>query len=145
MPNIRQIITAHNKSVLQTKDIQDQLKQCNCKKNPCPLNSRCFTTAAVYQKEEMYVGLTEGTFKSRYSNSNHTCDFRKEHKWNSTTLSQRQYIWTLKNNKIEYSIKWKIMAKSTAYSTSTKRCNLCLSKKKKILHHMQSILGNLEQ
>ena len=104
MPNIRQIITPHNKSVLQT-NTPDQLKQCNWKKNPCPLNGSCFTTAVVYQaiitrndnqKEETYIGLTEGTFKSIYIVPVIICVIlgTSKHKLNSTTLSQSQYIWT---------------------------------------------------
>jgi hypothetical protein len=41
----------------------------------------------------------------------------------------RHYIWKLKDNNTPYTIKWKVIARSSAYSPSTKICNLCLTEK----------------
>ena len=53
-------------------------KECNCRhKESCPLQGKCPTESVVYQataakkdnqQRETYVGLTEGTFETRYNN-----------------------------------------------------------------------------
>jgi hypothetical protein len=111
---------------------------CNCRKNQtCPLEGNCLTSEVIYQatvtrqdnlKEETYIGLTENCFKTRFNG--HTSSFRNESQKNATTLSQ--YIWKLKD--VPYSLKWKILAHSKPYSTSSKRCNLCLTEKYFIIH-----------
>ena len=79
MPNVHQIITAHNKTILdkQIKASENQTKECNCRyKESCPLQGKCLTESVVYQatvtrkdnqQKETYVGLTEGPFKTRYN------------------------------------------------------------------------------
>jgi hypothetical protein len=135
MPNMGQIITSHNKPVLKKNIPQDEKPTCNCR-NPtnCPLDGKCLSSQIVYQatvirednnSQESYIGLTETQFKTRYNN--HTSSFRNENKRHATTLSQ--HIWTLKDNNIAHSIQWKIIAKGSAYSTSSKCCNLCLKEK----------------
>ena len=100
----------------------------------CPLDGKCLSSEIIYQatvtrednnNQETYIGLTETSFKLRYNN--HTNSFRNSNKRHSTTLSQ--YIWTLKDNSIPYSLKWNIIAKGSAYSTSSKSCNLCIREK----------------
>ena len=41
----------------------------------------------------------------------------------TTTLSN--YIWTLKDKNINYSLKWKIIDRGRAYQPSGKNCGLC--------------------
>ncbi len=138
MPNIGNIISAHNQSVLAKKPQQISVpkdKNCNCRqKDDCPLSQKCLVESVVYQAtvtrddnndQQTYVGLTAGDFKTRYNN--HTSSFRNPKHKNSTVLSK--YIWTLKDSKILYSIKWKILRKCKPYSSRTKRCNLCLHEK----------------
>ena len=72
-------------------------------------------------KEESYIGLTDNTFKTRYNG--HTSSFRNEQYRNATTLSN--YIWTLKDKNINYSLKWKIIDRGRAYQPSGKNCGLC--------------------
>ena len=91
MPDIQQIISSHNKSILKpienANSVSTKDRNCNCRdKAMCPLNGNCLTTSLVYQatvkvqgrKQETYVGLTEGTFKDRYSN--HKSDFNNDKK-----------------------------------------------------------------
>ena len=136
MPNMKQTISNHNKSMTRREKPQDPVQtNCNCRNtNLCPLDQNCLTSGIVYQatvtrqdnqKEETYVGLTDNTFKTRYNG--HTNSFRNNSKRNATTLSN--YIWTLKENRTPFSLKWKIIAKCQAYSTSSKMCNLCLREK----------------
>lgn len=135
MPNIGQIISSHNRKILKTINPPEDKPSCNCR-NPalCPLDGKCLTPCIIYQatvkqednnKQETYIGLTETTFKARYNN--HTNSFRDQNKRHSTTLSQ--YIWTLKDKDIPYSIQWKIIDKGNPFSTSSNCCNLCLKEK----------------
>ena len=99
-------------------------------KEACPVNQKCQTSSLIYQatvtrhdnnKEESYIGLTDNTFKTRYNG--HTSSFRNEQYRNATTLSN--YIWTLKDKNINYSLKWKIIDRERAYQPSGKNCGLC--------------------
>ena len=75
--------------------------------------------------KESYIGLADNEFKTRFNG--HTCSFRNSNKRHATTLSQ--YVWTLKDQDISYSLEWKIIAKASSYSPSTKKCMLCIKEK----------------
>ena len=144
MNNTKQIIDNHNKRIL-TASIQidntaiaatiDNNNTCNCRqKNTYPLDRNCLQSSIIYQATvtrndnnttETYIGLTENDFKTRYRN--HTASFRHAKHRNSTELSK--HIWTLKGNKIEHFISWRILASHSPYNSSSKRCNLCLKEK----------------
>ena len=136
MPNMQQIINNHNKSLLKKTEPKPSVNQtCNCRaNNECPLDTKCLTSSVIYQatvtrpdtgKDETYIGLTENTFKSRYSG--HMSSFRNDNRRHATTLSK--CIWLLKDKNVPYSIKWKIISKAKPYSTSRKLCNLCIEEK----------------
>ena len=140
MPNIQQIISSHNKSIINNSNTDGSTNpKCNCRRDKvCPLRGNCLESGVIYQAtvsrndsptKETYVGLTDNTFKTRYNG--HTCSFRNSSKRHATTLSQ--YIWNLKDNGIEHSIQWRIIARASAYSTSSKKCNLCIKEKYFIL------------
>ena len=105
MPNMKQIISNHNKTILnKDNNTESKKNNCNCRiKEACPVNQKCQTSSLIYQatvtrhdnKEESYIGLTDNTFKTRYNG--HTSSFRNEQYRNATTLSN--YIWTLKDKK----------------------------------------------
>jgi predicted GIY-YIG superfamily endonuclease len=135
MPNVKSIISSHNKKVLSaTKPTEQEQtdKKCNCrKKRECPLEGKCLQKNVVYQAtvttettKETYVGLATD-FKERYRN--HKCSLNLEKRKNETELSK--YVWKLKEEKKNYSIKWKILKQCQPYSNTTKKCNLCLSEK----------------
>ena len=136
MPNIKQKISNHNSAAIRKNKPQDPNKNdCNCRKdNQCPLDGKCLAEGLIYQatvtrqdnnKQETYIGLTDNTFKTRYNG--HTSSFRNKNKRHATTLSQ--YIWTLKDENIPHSLKWKIIARASSYSPNSKICNLCLKEK----------------
>ena len=136
MPNVKQIIASHNTEVKRKNEpTVTPNTMCRCRdKNECPLEQKCLTTGVIYQatvtrqdtlRKETYIGLTEGDFKTRFTN--HKCDFNNAHRRNTTTLSR--YIWSLKDKNILYSVQWKIVSKSSSYSNSSKSCNLCLTEK----------------
>ena len=61
----------------------------------------------------------------------------------STALSR--YIWNLKNTNANFSLKWKIIKRCKAYSSRTKRCNLCLYEKLFItLNSRNELISSLE-
>ena len=133
----RKIIKKHNRKILETNTnttISTE-KNCNCrKKKDCPLKNNCLTSSVIYNANVTtesdaagmnYIGLTEGTFKQRYTQ--HKLSFRNRNYSNSTELSK--HIWTLKDSNINYKIDWSILATAPAYSNKRKRCHLCLTEK----------------
>ncbi len=136
MPNMKTIISSHNKKLLsqktQTPAPTQQPKTCNCrKKKECPLEGQCLQTNVIYQATvttqtttETYVGLATN-FKERYRN--HKTSFRHENRRNETELSK--HIWSLKDANKPFYLKWKVLQKSKAYSNINKKCNLCLLEK----------------
>ena len=73
----------------------------------------------------IFVGLTENTFKTRFNN--HKASFNSYQKRNSTELSK--YVWDLKRENVDYSIRWKILKRAKSYNCASNRCNLCLWEK----------------
>lgn len=142
MTNIKQAISAHNSKILSNEETTTNKAGCNCRdKTLCPLIGNCLANSVIYQATvttnnvtkpaQTYVGLTEGTFKKRYSNHKHT--FNNTDKRTSTELSA--YIWKLKDNNITFSIKWKILAHAKAYTNISRYCNLCTTEKYFIIFH----------
>ena len=71
MPNVKNIITAHNKKILNP---QVDATPCTCRKYECPVNGECEKSGIIYQctvkvtnsgKTECYVGLSERSLKDR--------------------------------------------------------------------------------
>ena len=134
MGNIKTIISNHNKAEInKATRTNDQKKNCNCRKpNLCPMDGNCNAENVIYQAEvttsttkETYIGLCDTTFKLRYRN--HMCSFRNERYKHATALSK--HIWSLKDQKIAYQIKWRKIKQARSYSNVSKRCNLCLWEK----------------
>ena len=103
----------------------------------CPLKGECLVKEVVYQatittaeSTETYVGLTATEFKTRWRN--HQMSFKHENKKNDTELSK--HLWQLKDQKKDFTISWKILAKAKSYTNLTKRCNLCNTEKFYILY-----------
>ena len=46
-----------------------------------------------------------------------------------------KHIWNLRDNDIEHSLSWRIITKAQPYSSTNKRCNLCLKEKLLIIRH----------
>eukprot|EP00794_Sanderia_malayensis_P007476 gene7476-biopygen6026 len=148
--NMESIISKHNKKVTNTANTANNStdKTCNCyKKDQCPLNNNCLTSSIIYNAkvttnedttEKNYIGLTEGTFKKRYTQ--HKQSFRNRRYANSTELSK--YIWDLKDKNKDYDIQWTIITSANAYSNITKRCDLCLTEKLYIVNANNDSLLN---
>ena len=137
MPNMKTIISTHNKKILSQDTAtlgptQQQERTCNCRKKPeCPLEGKCLQANVVYQASvttevtnESYVGLATN-FKDRYRN--HMTSFRHANRRNETELSK--YIWTLKDTRKPFRVQWKVLATCKPYDNVSKKCNLCLKEK----------------
>ena len=136
MPNMAATISQHNAKILhpgpQEAEHGESNRTCNCRaKNSCPLNGQCLTRSVVYKAtvttdtDQVYTGLTEGTFKQRFNNHQHSMRHQKYR--TSTELSK--FVWNLKDNNTPYHIDWPVHKRANAYSNKTKRCSLCLAEK----------------
>ena len=133
MPNLKQNIDGHSKSILHKKIVPP--RSCNCRvKTECPLSGNCLKESVVYQgtvstedhhPPQTYVGLTENSFKTRYSN--HKSSFANANKTNNIELSK--YIWYLKENLTKFKVTWRILKDASSYNPTSNRCNLCLWEK----------------
>ena len=141
MSNIKSSITRHNSRIIRKSKTQtNQTDNCNCRdKERCPLQNQCMTKDIVYKAEittnnsittKYYIGMTANTFKERYRN--HVKSFQHKKYANETELSK--YIWTLKNNNHNFTIKWSVLKHAFSYTGGSKRCNLCLEEKFSILN-----------
>ena len=135
MPNMSKIISNHNKKILNPVNVPPPSHQsmCNCRlKSACPMEENCLQTSVVYKAtvtstagEKIYIGCTEGTFKTRFTN--HKQSFQNEKYAKATALST--HIWALKRSNIDYNVKWKIISKASKYLCGTRKCDLCLTEK----------------
>ncbi|GFR75193.1 inositol hexakisphosphate and diphosphoinositol-pentakisphosphate kinase 2 [Elysia marginata] len=155
LPNIKQIITAHNRKVLLTSQNVEESKnkpgnQCNCrKKQDCPVEGECLKENVIYQaiveeKEtkttETYIGLTQNTFKTRYNL--HLSTFRLSHKRKSTSLSD--HIWRIKDRNNSFKITWNILTQTKRVQAGNDRCDLCTTEKLFILTNKHASSLNIK-
>ena len=139
MDNMKSIINKHSKKVTNADNDTntDNQVQCNCRnKDQCPLDNKCLTSSVIYNAQvttnnatKNYIGLTEGTFKQRFSQ--HKATFKHRKYTNSTELSK--YIWKLRDNNQDFNIKWTIISRARPYNNISKRCDLCLTEKLMII------------
>ena len=132
------IVKAHNAKILLKEDKKDEEeKGCSCRdKAACPVANKCLKTNVVYKatvqyddKTEHYIGMTENTFKTRYTL--HKSSLRYSKNRNQTELSN--LIWSLTDKGTDYKLTWKIIDQARPYQPGKRTCNLCLSEKFHIL------------
>ena len=82
--------------------------------------------------------MTSNIFKERFRN--HIKSFNHKKYSNETELSK--YVWHLKENNTDYTIKWSIIKNSISCTEGSKRCNLCLQEKLSILKEKSKYLLN---
>ena len=127
MNNISSILSTHNKNILNQKQTSFGCNGRN--KDNCPPDGECLTPNIIYcadipadNDHKFYYGTSETTFK----HCNHTHDFKHVKYQHATELAK--YIWQLKNNNFNYSIKWSIASKVYGYANLLS-CKLCLMEK----------------
>ena len=134
------IISAHNQHLLTPNN---SVFGCNCRnKSSCPLQGKCLTPKVTYQADvtndgdgeyKFYYGLAETLFEERFTN--HTKSFNHRQYLNETELSK--YIWTLKHQKKNPTIKWKIIQVINS-KVKLNFYKLCLTEK----YYIINALGN---
>jgi hypothetical protein len=133
MNNMAAIISSHNAKIVAPAP-ETATRTCNCRQpKACPIDGQCLTKCMVYRatasstgkSTRYYYGLTEGPFKTRFNA--HTHSFRTESTRKETELSK--YVWELKDQALEYDIKWNIAQRTVPYKCGTRRCDVCLSEK----------------
>ena len=123
MPNIGELISKHNKR--KTRQINQPLTREACKaEGRCGVESVVYcasVTETISGKTETYTGLTQGTLRSRIQM--HEYDFRTPAHKSSTSLSS--HIWSLKDQNLNFDVKWKVLTRAQAYQPASKICHLC--------------------
>ena len=112
-------------------------KSCNCRdKLTCPVDNKCLTSNVVCKAtvnygdtEQSYIGMTECSFKTRYTQ--HKSSFKHSKHRNQTELAN--HIWSLKDKNVSYKLSWKIIDRAQSYKPGKVTCNLCLCEKYHIL------------
>ena len=137
--NMDTIIKAHNAKIFNKEEDNNskQDKTCNCRDQAtCAVENNCLKNNVVYKatvqyedKEQHYIGMTENTFKARYTL--HKSSFKHCTKRKQTELSN--LIWTLKDSDTEYKLTWRIIDRARPYQGGKRTCNLYLSEKFHIL------------
>ena len=74
MPNVKTIISNHNRHLLEKRNEPSTDKNCNCRaRDECPLNGKCLTKSIVYKAEitatdigetKEYIGMTAGHLRN---------------------------------------------------------------------------------
>ena len=95
----------------------------------CRLQSHCRYNTRRNEGLQIYIGMTEHSFKTRYNN--HKLSFKHRKHSHDTVLSK--YIWDLKDDNTDFSIKWSIITRASSYRGNPSRCNLCVMEKLCIL------------
>ena len=112
MPNVKSIITKHNKTVLYSPTKN---------KEKCSLQEKWITTNIMYKatltsnpdtcQHKIYYDITDTKFKQRCAN--HLKSFRHEKRQSDTELSNK--LWSIKNNNYTPNIVWEILRKHQPY------------------------------
>ena len=147
LKTVSNIISSHNKSILNIDPEPSATAECNCRnRTSCPLSGKCCDKQVIYlcnvktspnDEGINYIGLTENTFKERWNQHKHT--FKHESKANSTELSK--YVWNTKKAGITPTLSWKIIDHARPYVNGGKSCDLCVTEKFHIITSKLKILN----
>ena len=91
-------------------------------------------------KTANYIGMTENSFKTRYTLHKSSLNHSKNRK--QTELSR--LVWSLKDNDTPYNLAWSIIDQTQTYQPGKRICNLCLAEKYYILTGKDLINKNTE-
>ena len=140
MPNMDNVVKAHNSKLLRNVENPQTTDQrsCNCRdKAKCPVGNNCLQANVVYKatvqhesKTSTYIGMTENTFKTRYT----LYKSSQKHNKNRSQTELSNLVWSLKDNNIPYELTWEIIIdRMQPYRPGKRTCNLCLAEKFYIL------------
>ena len=132
------IFKARDAKILLKDENKDDHRTCNGRDKatcPWPTNALqptwCTYKATVQYKDKTrhYIGMTENSFKTRYTL--HKSSLRHSKHRDQTELSN--LIWTLNDNGTKYNFTWNFTDRARPYQPKKRTCNLCLSEKYHIL------------
>ena len=98
------------------------------------LRKRYFPKKNMLDEENIYFELAATVFKERFGNHKKYIN----HKQHSKNTELSKYIWSLKDAKISYSIKWSIVERVYG-KTKIDRCPLCLTEKLQLIEYYNDI------
>ena len=140
MKNMKNSITSLNRKKLDVNSGDRSTSTCyHTERNPCPVDGKCKEECSVYkaavivegeseENSKIYIGLSEPPFHERLRGHRKSFNHRK---YSDTELSK--HIWWLKDQGINYTIKWDIIKKCRKYKPGNWFCHLCVSEKYLIL------------
>ena len=139
MPNMKKRIGRHNRTVLNS-ETEEEVEPCVCTQYECPLDGDCGKRNVIYQAEvitedgrvEFYIGSTAQTFKGRYGN--HRTDLNNPN-YGKKGTSLSKFIWELKDEGVNFEIKWRIVDRAPPYNPRTRKCMLCTKEAYYINYH----------
>ena len=82
-------------------------------------------TTTDNQTTKQCIGMTSNASKNWFRN--HQKSFRAKKHQNETEFSK--FIWSLKEKKNNFEVKWSILKRAAVYHNGARRCNLCLEEK----------------
>ena len=162
MPNIKRIITSHNRRLINPKEeleLIDCDKKGRCKDECFEERKKCQSRCSIYQaslqyetphasipalkipKSKVYTGLTSNKLKERFNHHHWTFTNERNNPFKPPAdrnnslqnTSLSTHIWRLKERKIEYKLKWNIIKQAPVYSKEAGGCSLCLEEKTQIM------------
>ncbi|KAL9985485.1 hypothetical protein ACROYT_G007899 [Oculina patagonica] len=133
-------IHAERNTIIKDRNFTDSYSEFHARSDhqTVPFMEDGATVATTPGETKVYIGISEHSFKTRFNN--HKLSFKHRKHSHDTVLSK--YIWDLKDNNTEFSIKWSIVTRASAYRGNPSRCNLCLTENLCILSADRSTLLN---
>ena len=144
MANLQSLIKQHNAKLLSYGKKPTRL--CKCRyKDSCPLAAKCLAKCiackaevTATEKSKLYYGTSDGDLKLGLTTITASLGTKRH----SADTELPKYIWKLSNEKIQHEIKWNIAAYASMYKCGSRRCDLCLTKKLKIMREDSELLLN---
>ena len=150
MPNMAQAVSRQNMKLLRENDQAENIPKCNCRGGPvnCPVDGKCQSKGVVYRatikqtltgKEDTYTGMTGRSFKERLYEHNTDMRNRPKPKQNgkqngNNTTKLREHVWKLKDQGIDFTVKWRILDRAPTFNPITRKCRVCLKEKFYIMY-----------
>ena len=144
-----QAVSRQNMKLLRENDQAENIPKCNCR-GPvnCPVDGKCQSKGVVYRatikqtltgKEDTYTGMTGRSFKERLYEHNTDMRNRPKPKQNgkqngNNTTKLREHVWKLKDQGIDFTVKWRILDRAPTFNPITRKCRVCLKEKFYIMY-----------
>ena len=127
MPSIDSIVKAHNKKYFAKRK---ETATAGTEPHAQWKTNVVYRATVQYDnKTSHYIGITENSFKTRYTQ--HKSSLRHSKNRSQTELSS--LVWSLKDSSTPYQLFWHIIDNAQPNQPGKRSCNLCLEEKYHIL------------